>query len=238
MVVGRRAGRVNWRAWAVTLRDSSSYHIVLEHAQARQLLQLVADGSAVFTVRGRNAVASAAARHEVFNVNMGSHVLELRVRFGAVEDDVCAYELGVLASREGAPGPAPKDALAVRLVDGDGDMPSEPAGAAGAARNAGIALSTCLLIVVMVVCCILLAISLHVSRSILTLPLAELRADAKRSRAVALPRAALARGADVAAVAAGEFNPGVHHRHLFQDLAAPGAVIGLAQLFAQARQFA
>ncbi|KAG8470211.1 hypothetical protein KFE25_008632 [Diacronema lutheri] len=206
MVVGRRAGRVNWRAWAVTLRDSSSYHIVLEHAQARQLLQLVADGSAVFTVRGRNAVASAAARHEVFNVNMGSHVLELRVRFGAVEDDVCAYELGVLASREGAPGPAPKDALAVRLVDGDGDMPSEPAGAAGAARNAGIALSTCLLIVVMVVCCILLAISLHVSRSILTLPLAELRADAKRSRAVALPRAALARGADVAAVAAGELS--------------------------------
>ncbi|KAJ1623101.1 hypothetical protein T492DRAFT_306210 [Pavlovales sp. CCMP2436] len=144
--------RTTWRAWAITLRDSSSYHLVLEHAHARTLLQLVADGSAVLSVRGRGAVASGAVRRERYAVNMGSHGLELRVRFGAAEADACAYELVAVPS--GSNKSAAKDAVAVKQVDGHGDMPDA---AKEAASRAAAECGACLAAVALVACLLVLA---------------------------------------------------------------------------------
>lgn len=102
----------------MALRDGSSYHIVLEHTPSRQLLQLVADGSAVLMLRGKQAAAAGAVRQEIVPVNMGSHALELHVRFGASDADACAYDL-CIPPRAGSP--SPKEPVTVRLVDSDTD---------------------------------------------------------------------------------------------------------------------
>lgn len=160
----------------MTLRDGSSYHVVLEHAIARQHLQLVADGSAVHTVRGRSAAASGVARGETHVVDMGSHTLELRVRFGAHDTDACAYELvlGSDAARSrgsSSQSHASKDPISVKLVDGDGDTQPQSRAGEGCACNGAAALVVCILCVGLLQCLLVTAaVPLHLLGLLRTSP--------------------------------------------------------------------